>query len=483
MSAGEADFGLEISKGFLAKVTMAALGFAGSVVFARVLGPTDYGAFYVILALVHVLDNPVTGWGVACKKRITEIDFPEPEALGSGLIGALALPVVIVPAVYVGNRLTGLFDLEGLFVPFTLLFVVICAFAVTNRILSARSNFSSAEWSDTLRSLFTTPAQLALVLLRFGTAGMVYGLALATALTIPYVIYRIGVRPALPSRDSIASIASYAKYSIPNGFIGTAQSRMDILLLGAVLSSAAAGKYKVALQLTMVGTFVGGVMSKGLMARVSEFWSRDDREAAVEDVSNALGFASVLSIPIFFGAAAMPEDLLVTVFGPQYSGVGTVLVGLALFRALNMQSQQLGSTIAGLDRPDINTRIGLAVLVTNLALGIAFVVEFGVIGVVAATVISEVFRYGLLAAIVKRTVPDINLLARPLATQLVAGAAMFLVVDRLHALVGVSWVGDLVALVGVGAVVYLGILTAISDTFRRAIRGVVGDAVSEIAPS
>ena len=70
MSAGEADFGLEISRGVLAKFAMAGIGFVGSVVFARVLGPGGYGLFYLILTLVNVLDNPVTGWGVACKKRI-----------------------------------------------------------------------------------------------------------------------------------------------------------------------------------------------------------------------------------------------------------------------------------------------------------------------------------------------------------------------------------------------------------------------------
>jgi len=209
MSAGEADFGLEISRGVLAKFSMAAIGFAGSVVFARVLGPGGYGAFYLILTLVNVLDNPVTGWGVACKKRISEADFPVGETLGSGLLGSLLLALVVLPAAYVFNEHTSLYDLGGLFLPFSGLFVVICFFAVTNRILSARANFSASEWADTLRSLFTTPLQLVFVAgLGMGTVGMVYGLAAATLLTVPYVLYQIGVKPEIPSRDVICSIAS-----------------------------------------------------------------------------------------------------------------------------------------------------------------------------------------------------------------------------------------------------------------------------------
>ncbi|WP_232688588.1 lipopolysaccharide biosynthesis protein [Halobacterium zhouii] len=476
MSVGEADFGLEISRGVLAKFAMAAIGFAGSIVFARVLGPGGYGAFYIVVTLVNILDNPVTGWGTACKKRISETDFSTEEALGSGMLGAIILPIVILPLAYVFHRFTGLYDLTGLFAPFSALFVAICLFAVTNRILSARSNFSAAEWSDTLRSLLTTPLQLAFVLLGFGVAGMVYGLTIATVLTVPYVLYRINARPAFPSRESLTNIGSYAKYSVPNGFIGTAQSRFDILLLGAILTSSAVGDYQVAMQLTLVGTFIGAVASKGLMARVSEHWSRDDKSSVITDVTNSLSYASVLAIPIFFGASAMPNDLLVTIFGSQYAGVGMVLVGLALFRVIRVQSSQLQSTIAGLDYPQINTRIGLVVLVLNVSLGYVLLLEFGIIGVVAATVVSEVVRYTTLAYTVKQYLPDVHLFTQPLRHQLLAGALMFIVVELAHSIVGVSWWGELLLLIGLGGVIYFSVLVAVSESFRVTVKGILADA-------
>lgn len=476
MSAGEADFGVEISRGVLAKSTMAAIGFIGSVVFARVLGPNGYGAFYVVLTLVNVLNNPVTGWGEACKKRISESNFPTEEALGSGIIGAIAIPLAVLPVMYVVHEYAGVYDLDGLLIPFSVLFTAVCFFAVTNRILSARSNFSAAEWADTLRSLFTTPLQLILVLSGLGTVGMVYGLTIATAMTVPYVLYRIGLKPVRPSKESLRSITTYAKYSIPNGFIGTTQSRMDILLLGALISSSAVGYYQVSLQLTMVGTFIGGVTSMGLMARVSDHWSRNNTAAVINDVTNSLGYSSLLAIPIFFGAAAMPNDLLVTVFGSQYTGIGLVLIGIALFRILNLQSSQLSSTVAGLDRPDINTRIGVVTLVLNIGLGYVLLLKYGTLGVVAATIISEVLRYAALAYAIKQCLPRVPLFARPLRHQLVAGSLMFVVVDRLHAAIGVSWSGELLGLIGLGGVVYFTALTVISESFRVTAQGVLSDA-------
>lgn len=476
MSVGEADFGLEITRGVLAKFAMAAIGFVGSVIFARVLGPDGYGAFYIVITLVNILNNPITGWGIACKKRISETGFPTAEALGSGLLGAMILPIVILPLAYVFNQYSGLYDLSGLFIPFSVLFLIICFFAATNRILSARSNFAAAEWSDTLRSLLTTPLQLAFVLFGFGSAGMVYGLAIATGLTVPYVLYRINVFPVFPSQKSLVSIASYAKYSVPNGFIGTAQSRFDILLLGAVLTSSAVGKYQVSMQLTLAGTFIGMVTSKGLMARVSEHWSKNNNASIVDDLTNSLGYASILAIPIFFGSMAMPNDLLVTVFGPQYSGIGTVLIGLALFRVLNMQSSQLKSAIAGLDRPDINTRISLVVLVLNVSLGYLLLVKYGILGVVAATILSEVVQFGALSFAIKQYLPSVPLFSHPFRHQLFAGSLMFIVVDRVHAIVGISWWGELISLIAIGGIVYFTVLTAISEPFRVTVQGVLSDA-------
>lgn len=476
MSASEADFGLEISKGVVAKFAMAVIGFAGSVVFARVLGPSGYGAFYVIQTLVTVLDNPITGWGDACKKRISETGFPTDEALGSGLIGATVLPLLVIPSAILFQQFTNIYDLSRMMVPFSVLFASMCFFVVTNRILSAQSNFSAAEWADTLRSLLTTPFQLALILLGMGVTGMVYGLTAATVLTVPYVLYRTGIKPAHPSRNSLTSIASYAKFSIPNGFIGTAQSRMDILLLGAILSSSAVGEYQVSMQLTMVGTFIGSAASAGLMARVSDFWSQGNPEAVVDDLSNSLGYASVLAIPIFFGAAAMPNDLVVTIFGSQYSGIGSVLIGLALFRVVDMQSTQLKSTISGLDRPSVNTRIGILVLVMNIGLGYVLLLKYGILGVVVATILSEAVQYIALSYTIKQYLPEVPLFSRPLRHQILSGVVMFVLVDRAHAIVGISWWGELLLLVGLGGAIYFSVLVAISESFRVTVRGILADA-------
>lgn len=474
-SVGDVEFGLEISRGIVAKIAMAAIGFVGAIIFARVLGPGGYGAFYLVVTLVNVLDNPVTGWGNACKKRLTEKEFPEDEALGSGLTGAALNVALVVPGMAFVLTYTNIFEIRSLFVPFAVLFVTVTLFAVTNRLLSGRANFSSADWSDTLRSVFTFPLQLGLVLAGFGAAGMVYGLAGATLLTIPYVLYRLEVRPALPSRETLRSIWTYARYSIPNGFVGTTQSRVDILILGALLATTSAvGYYETALKLTIAATFVTDAMSVGLMARVSNLHSRG--KSVSRDVNNSLSYTSLLAVPVFFGALAMPEALVVTVYGADFRPAGPFLVGLAFYQVLYTQVEQLGSVVAGLDRPRRNLVVSAASLVVNVVLGVGLFYVVGPVGVVGATIVAEALKYVVLGGTVKRALPDVVMVPRPLRHQALAGGLMFVVVDRAHSLVDVSSAIHLVALVGVGAIVYGTVLGAISTEHRTTAVGILRDA-------
>lgn len=478
MSVGDTDFGLEISKGVVAKFFMAALGFVGSIIFARELGPAGYGAFYLVLTLVNVLDNPVTGWGTACKKRLSEADFPIDEALGSGLVAVVASTVVVLPAMYLFVEYVDTFEIREYFIPFCVLYVTISLFAVTQRMLSGRANFSSAQWADTLRSGFTLPAQLLLVVaVGLGAVGMVYGLAAATILTVPYVLYRIDVRPTLPTRETLTSIANYARFSVVNGFIGTAQSRVDILLLGALLATTdAVGYYEVALKLTVPALFIADVTSSGLLGRVSNILSRGD--PVDEDVTNALAYAGLLATPIFFGALAIPGPLLVTIYGGAFQTAVPFLAGLALYRLLSTQASQLSSVVAGLDKPDVNMWIGAGALVINVVLGYALLRAIGPVGVVVATIVSECLKYLAAAYIVKRELPAVRLVPRPLLQQLGAGVVMYIIVEQLYQMTGVrSWV-DLGLLITVGGATYFTVLVIVSWELRRTVRGIIHDALA-----
>lgn len=467
-------FGLEVSKGLLAKVILALVGFLGSVVFARVLGPAGYGTYYVILSVAAVMDNPISGFGIACKKRISEADSDTGEILVAGLLIAAIGSLLMFVGVFLLAPWIDRFDTERGLLFVALVFTALVFFKMIQPMVAGVGEFGTAIVLDMVRSLLTIPLQIVLVVsVGLGVGGMVYGLTGATLLTLPLALWVLGVRPSIPSLETMRSLWVFARHSIPGNFVGTAYGKLDVLLLSALLSSAAAGQYQIALQLTLPGLLLASVMGSGLFVEVSSQVSRD--EDVADRITTNVGFASVFSVPLLFGALAMPESIVVTVFGPEYRAAAPLLIGLAFFQFLRTQATQVSSVLMGHDRPDLDLAIKTVTLVVNLVLGVALVLEIGAIGVVIATVAAEGTKFALLTYFARQhvayaIVPDL------LRYQFLAAAGMFVVVAGLHRVVGVNSWFDLLVLVGLGAGVYGVALLALSDVFMIAARSIAADA-------
>lgn len=468
---GDTEFGVQVSIGFVGEVATAAVGLVGSIVLARALGPGGYGLFTLALAIGNFFENPVNGWALACKKRLTETEFDEGEAMGSVLLVALALAVLGAPIAFGLISVVSDNPLLPLAVP--VLFVPLATYWSLRTVLSGRQNFSLSTWSKVVETFLQVALQVTLVALGFEVWGMVFGAALAALLTIPVVYRWVDITPVMPSRETLTSVADYARWSIPQGFVGSGLSKIDIVLLGWLASAAAAGDYRVALALSMPAVFVSGVLSPGLMGRISNLESR--AESWRPDLYNAVSFSSVLAIPIFFGSLALGDSLIVTVYSSQYAGAGAFLIGLALYQLLSTQTEPRTSVILGLDRPDVDFRISVAEFALNVVLGVGLWFAYGPVGIVVATVLTQTFAY-VTRLYVVTMLTDLRLvLTRPLAEQIAAGALMGTVVWLGRQSLPLNQWYAVVALVGLGGLVYGGVLLVVSSTLRTTARGILTD--------
>jgi O-antigen/teichoic acid export membrane protein len=342
--------------------------------------------------------------------------------------------------------------------------------------LDASGRPALSTWIDTVRSILTTPFQIGLVLLGFGAVGMGFGLAGATAITILVSYSYLDLRPTLPSRETIVSIWEFAQYSLVHDIVGTAYNRFDVLLIGALIGQAAVADYEVALKLTLPAIFVSTAISGALVPRISNLDSRG--ESVGNDITNSLAFASLSAIPIFFGALAIPQTLIVTAFGSPYRDAAVLLVGLALSRILQIQAGHLNSSLKGVDRPELALRATIIAFGLNIVVGYVLVIQIGSLGAVIGTVVAAGLQYAVLAYRTRTLIDGVRLFPRPLIEQIAAGFVMFLAVEALHSILSVqSWV-DLLLLVGTGAAVYGVMLLAISTQLRYIVEEIIKDVVA-----
>lgn len=475
MSIGDTDFGVQVGIGFAGRVVTLLVAFLGAILLARVLGPNGYGAFYLLMAIVSFLDNPVTGWAIACRKRLTEKGFPAGEAIGSTLIGIGVSAVLTTASAFIlAPQIAAFTGLEDGWLLLSVLFTGMALYLAILEVLKATAIFGSSDWMMATRDIVRVLAQAALVLGGLGVAGMVGGMVMANLLVAPIVLYLLGTRPNMPSTESVRQIWAFAKSSIPNGVVGTAQSKMDVLLLGALVGPGIVGNYEVAIRITLPAMFVAGVASNGLMGRISNRRSKDQN--VDQDIENNLSFASLIAVPIFFGALTVGDAVVVTMFSNQYADAGAFVAGLALFHLFRSQKVILVSTLDGFGRPDFNLRVSTAVFMLNLMLGIGLFYVVGPIGIVLATIVSEVAGYGARAYIVHSFVPSVTLLPRPLFDQIMSGVVMAGVVFGIRSVVSLGWWGNVILIVGLGGLTYVTTLIIISESFRETTRAVARDA-------
>ena len=469
--ASDTNFSVEVTKGIIAKFTMAALGFAGTIIFARILGRASFGGFYLLLSLIQIVDRPAVGWSNAAKKRFSEVGSANDEILGTQLLfGGVAVVVFSLFAFLFRKNLVSYTSLDQAPLLFSVLFTALVFFVPLQNLYSGTGKIGVLTWVDTVRSVLTFPLQLVLVLTGLGAAGMVYGLSAATYLTIPITFYLIRVKPAIPSSETFASLWKYAKYSILNGFMGKAYSRYDVLLLGYLISAAAVADYEVAFKLTVPAMFVADLVGSGLMARVSN--KQEKGMEVATDITNSLAFASILSIPIFFGAVVLSEQIIVTAYGAKYITAAPLLIGLALYQVIRAQRVVLTDVVNGLDLPNMTMKIGLIILLLNVIVGYVLTLYIGAMGVVIATVVSESLMYLGFSIVVKSQVPQSQIMTYSLLHQLFAGFAMAAVIGVAHVYLSVGSYVDLLMLVMLGAIVYSLILTVLSEQVRTTVNSV-----------
>lgn len=473
------NFGLEVSKAVVAKFIQAILGFAGIIIFARVLGPTDFGGVYLLISVVGVLKQ-VTGYEGAAKRRFAEADVDNREIVGAvGLFNVAVIVMTAVAALAFERHLVAYFGLEDAAWLLIGLMSALVLFSPYQTLLAARGLLSRQMWIDTVRSVLTIGLQLTLILLGFGASGVIYGTVGATLLCLPLTQHALRVTPSIPSRETVRSLWEYTKYMIPTSLIGKVYNEYDMILIGFLVTQNAVGYYQAALKLTVPAIFLSQVASSGLMSEVSTLHSRS--ESFSRELTNTLSFTSLLSIPLFFGALAIPEWLVVTVYEPAFRSAATLLVGLALYQVVRSQSSLYRQTLFGMDRPDKMFRIDVVTLGLNLILGFVLVLELGALGAVIATVIAESLRYAMSAYVVRNSVEGVELFPRPILHQVLAALTMFAVVTGAEYIVASRSVVALLAVVGLGVSTYFATLTLVSPQFRHTVRSILQPIVGSVS--
>ncbi|MFC7080224.1 polysaccharide biosynthesis C-terminal domain-containing protein [Halorussus caseinilyticus] len=198
-----------------------------------------------------------------------------------------------------------------------------------------------------------------------------------------------------------------------------------------------------------------------------------------EDVSNAMTYAGLLGIPMFFGALALPDVLMRTFFGAGFGEGGVALVGIALFYVFYIYQIPLESAISGTDRPELTFRVNAAGLLVHIPLAIVLAREYGLLGVIGATLFAEVMMFFGFQLLCRKLFGG-AIFPAPIAAQTVSALAMFGVITEARDAMALNYWLPVVALVAFGAAVYFAVLAVTSSHFRLTLANVLGPVYQQV---
>ena len=157
---------------------------------------------------------------------------------------------------------------------------------------------------------------------------------------IPGPLRRAGRHRAaiLPRRIRQGLGAEFWRFTAPRAFQGTFQVVilwLDILLVGAIVSSYAAGVYAAVSKLAMVGTFVLEGNRLAIGPQLSALMARREHDRAAELFQTATRWLMLASWPLYLAFAIFPAVVL-GIFGSRYTAGAAALSVLSLAMLVNL---------------------------------------------------------------------------------------------------------------------------------------------------
>ena len=380
--------------------------FVGSIIIARMLGPTGSGTVALAMWLVG---TAVTigdlGLPLTIARFVPDLNARGETRDAENFASAFFRPVILTTLIGVAmcialyflrtpvNQIIGAvpFDDE----PSSIWLAVALVFA-----LQAIGNFAlgamrGAQRFDLAAKINTASLVVQLIGVPvgayfFGVNGALAGMASGSLLLAVYALMLI--RATAPVSTSLSSRAwTFAMGSWGAGLIAAiVWSRTEIAFLNHWRGAHEAGLYAVANTLAQVATQAPLLMTGGMLALFSERFATGDHEGLDRAFGSAMRFMSFLLFPACFGMAAIVPALLPLLFGPAFEEAvpaASLLVAAQAFGAISTVSSAL---IFAAERSNFLVRIGVLGAAGIIASGLFIIPEYGLMGAVGTRIIIQI---------------------------------------------------------------------------------------------
>ncbi len=379
--------------------------FVYRVILAKLLTPTEYGLFFLGIAVVTALTSLlIGGFPQGVRRYVAFFRGKKDEARIKGVIkdgilvvGTLSILGSVLVFIFAG-RIAEIFGEPALAPVLSVLAWFVPTYAFFMLFRAVIDGFTTIKYSVFTEFILEKSANLV-----FATTAIVWGLGIAGvavaqvvswALALLLSVYFIEKKifPLLKSKvKSIKSTREYLAFSFPifisssiNGF----SHHIDTLMIGFFFSAVEVGIYNVTLPIALLlGTFLFS-LQKVFHPMASELFGSGDSKKLALLYSSTTKWGFMLALPFFILFFSFPSQIIRTFFGSAYESGALVLSILAVGQMARTIVGPATGLIISSGRSKLNLANVLFFAVVNISLNYIFIPTHGVVGAAAATAFS-----------------------------------------------------------------------------------------------
>lgn len=454
---------------FGSQILASVLGFAATVLVTNMLGSGVFGTYALVVAVVIWLKTvAIMGVRSAVMKRLSEEGEDDQYITAGALLLVVILTVLSLILIPFSSRLDAYIGQPLTFTVIALTWAS-ALLAFTTGVLQGQRLVHLASVLRPLNIGIRSIVQIGAVMIGLGLAGILGGFAagcLFAALIGILLFVKAGI--ARPQWCHFRSLLTYARFSWLGRLSSRTFSSMDTVILGVFVGVSLIGIYEVAWNLASMLAVFATAIRQTLFPEISLVASKDDMAEVTDLLEQGLAYAGLFLLPGLVGSAVV-GDLVLRVYGSEFSQGHLVLVLLVFSRLLYGYADQLLTVLNGIDRPDLSFRINGLFIVVNLGLNWVLVWQYGWVGAAVATSVSAAVSLVLAYWYVNEAIDGAPIPVAELGRQVFAATVMGSVVYLPRTVLSNTLPAGL-ALVVLGVGTYFLILLAISKHFRRTVR-------------
>lgn len=398
----------------------------GIIFIARLLGSELYGLYTVVIT-VPIIINIFRDWGVnsAIVKFTAQFRSEgRSDEIRSILLTGLLFEVVAGLVLTVLSFFLADFIATAVFnrpVIAPLIQIASLSIFAGGLISAATATFTGYEKMEInsimiiCQSIFKTGIIIGLVILGLGTTGATIGYTVGTLIAgligvaLIGVIYRQLPKTIVPKHEIKAYLTAMLMYCLPLS-IGTIitmllpQFYAFLLPIRYTTDNVQIGNYSVAMNFVVLITFFAQPVITMMFPAFSKLDPQKDKDALKNIFSYSIKYSSLLVVPATTLVICLSEPAVETLFGTTYLTAPLYLALLAIqYLYTAFGNLTVNGFLNGQGQTSLFLKMGLLTGAIGFPMGYFLIMNFGVLGLIATTLVASVPSLIMALVFIKKT--------------------------------------------------------------------------------